>query len=114
MAVTGKGARKKGHFFETWFCAKLRKLGFDAITSRSESKRLDDAGVDVVDNTPFYFQLKAVERLAPGYHDIIKGMPTEKTRVIIHKRNNKGTVAVMMLEDFEKLLLQKDNKNEYF
>ena len=102
-------ARQKGHAFERWFCELLRVFGYNAVTSRSESRRLDDAGVDIVDNTKFYFQLKAVERLSPGYHEILAKMPTEKIPVIIHKRNNKGSVAVMKLTDFQDLLLYKQD-----
>jgi len=105
-------ARQKGHAFERWFCELLRVFGYEAVTSRSESRRLDDAGVDIVDNTKFYFQLKAVERLAPGYHEILAKMPTEKIPVVVHKRNNKGSVVVMKLTDFQDLMLYNKDVEE--
>ena len=98
-------SRKKGHDFERKFAEYLRIHGYKAVTSRSENRSLDDAGVDLVDNTKFYFQLKAVERLKPGYHEILKNMPKEKIPIVVHKRNNKGTVIAMQLEDFANLLL---------
>ena len=100
--------RKKGHTFERKFCEYLRIYGYDAVTSRSESRRLDDAGVDIVDNTKFYFQLKAVERMAKSYHKILKDMPGGKVPVVIHKKKNEGTIVAMRLEDFSNLLLYKD------
>ena len=104
-------ARTKGHDFERKFAEYLRIYGYDCVTSRSQDRRLDNLGVDLVDNTKFYFQLKAVERLKPGYHDILKAMPKDKIPVVVHKRNNKGTVIAMRLEDFSNLLLfQDDNR----
>ena len=102
-------SRTKGCDFERKFAEYLRIHGYDAVTSRSENRTLDNLGVDLVDNTKFYFQLKAVERLKPGYHDILKDMPKNKIPVVVHKRNNKGTVIAMRLEDFANLLLFKDD-----
>jgi len=102
-------ARKKGNTFEVRFCQMLRFFGFEAKTARAESKNLDDSGVDIFTNCPFNFQLKAVERMNQSYHDILENMPRDKTRIIVHKRNNKGSVVVMKLEDFQELHLE-DNK----
>lgn len=99
-------ARNKGNSFERWFCRWLFSKGFEAVTSRSESKRLDDLGVDIVTPLPFNFQLKAVERLG-STHKILWGMPTDKTPVVVHKRNNQGVIISMKLEDFEKWILEK-------
>ena len=107
MATTGKSARQKGHNYEQVFCKMLRYFGWEAVTSRAESRNLDDKGVDIVDNTPFYFQLKAVERMNTSYHDLLQSMPMEKIRVVVHKKNNKGSVVVMMLEDFQEIHLNK-------
>ena len=108
--------RTKGHAFERDMCELLRRYGYHAVTSRSESKALDDMKVDIVDNTKFYFQCKAVERMAQPYHDLLKEIKTGKIPVILHKRNNKGVVAVLRLEDFANLLLYKndDTENERF
>jgi len=107
--MSGKKSRTKGHDFERKFAEYLRIYGYDALTSRSESRNLDNLGVDLVDNTKFYFQLKAVEKLSPGYHEILKNMPTEKVPVVVHKRNNKGTIIAMKLEDFANMLLYKED-----
>tara|TARA_X000001036_G_scaffold105067_1_gene98222 strand:+ start:737 stop:1054 length:318 start_codon:yes stop_codon:yes gene_type:complete len=100
-------ARAKGHAYELQIVNRLKDLGYDAVTSRSESKRMDDLGVDIIDNTDFYIQCKAVEKLKPSLHDILKRMPTDKVPVVYHKRNNMGTIVSLKLKDFEKLLLQK-------
>jgi hypothetical protein len=104
-------SRKKGNAFECKFAEYLRIYGYRAMTSRAESKNLDDKGVDMFTDAPFNFQLKAVEKLSPGYHDILKGMPTDKVPVIVHKRNNKGTIVAMTLEDFSNLLLFQPNEH---
>jgi hypothetical protein len=99
-------SRAKGNAFEVKFCNRLKAIGFSALTSRNESKRLDDAGVDIVTDAPFFFQLKAVERLEP-VHKILAKMPKDKTRAVVHKRNREGVVVSMFYEDFEKLCLSK-------
>jgi len=98
-------ARNKGKNFELAIISQLKEQGFQAVSSRMESKSMDDAKVDIIDNTPFYFQCKAVERMNESYHEIIKSMPAGKVPVILHKRNRKGTVAVMDWEAFKRLLL---------
>ena len=100
-------SKNKGNRYERDLAEYLRELGYDAVTSRAESKNLDDKGVDLFDNSPFYIQAKHVEKMKTSYHDILARMPTEKTPVIFHKRNNKGTIVAMKLEDFTKLLLEK-------
>jgi hypothetical protein len=106
--MTKINARTKGHDFERKFAEYLRIYGYEAVTSRSENRSLDDAGVDLVDNTPFYFQLNAGERLNTSYHDLLKSMKKGKIPVVVHKRNNKGTIIAMKLEDFANLLLFKE------
>jgi hypothetical protein len=60
--------------------------------------------VDLTGTPGFNIQLKALER-APAYHDILSSMPKgDNKNVVIHKRNNKGCVVVMGLDDFIRLL----------
>lgn len=95
--------RNKGNTYERTICKELRDLGFEADTSRNESRKMDALKVDIISNTPYHIQCKAVERFG-GYHDLIKQMPLDKTPVIFHKRNNKGTVVIMKKEDFYNIL----------
>ena len=97
--MSGKASRAKGHKYEVKICSELRAMGFEAVTSRSESKRLDDAGVDCVTNLPFHFQMKATEA-TPPYCKLLPKMPDDKTRVILHKMNNKPEIAVLLKKDF--------------
>ena len=100
----GKAARSKGHKYETDLCIELRAYFPDVVTSRSESKRTDDAGVDFCYTGDFNLQAKAWEA-APSYHKVLKSMPDDGNHnIIFHKRNHKGTVVVMDKETFYKLL----------
>ena len=104
MAKAGKSARQKGHSYELYVLGKHKELGFDkAFTSRNESKRMDDAGVDLV-GLPYDVQCKAVERLAPSLHEILASMPDDKIRAVWHKRNRKGTIVALREEDWLKIL----------
>ncbi len=97
-------AKAKGNAFEVLIAQELRDLGYKAVTSRFESKSLDDQGVDLVDDTDFYFQLKRVEALRPC-DDILVSMPKDKTRTVIHKRSQKPAVVSMLWTDFKALML---------
>jgi hypothetical protein len=104
MAI--KNARKKGNNYELVIVNLFKKLGWEsACSSRSESKRTDDAGIDCCYTNPFQIQAKAVERLG-SYHDILARMPDGKGtyNLVFHKRNRKGTVVAMSQEDFLGLL----------
>ena len=52
-------SRDKGHQFERDICQLLRLCGYEAVTSRSESKAMDDLGVDIISDFPFHIQAKA-------------------------------------------------------
>ena len=108
MAKPGKSARIKGHHFELAICEFLRIYGYEAQTARLVSRELDNKGVDISTDAPFNFQLKAVERTI-DFHKLLKAMPTDKTPVILHKKNYLDTVVAMKLSDFADLLLFKPN-----
>ena len=113
MASTGKSARQKGHSYELAVAKEHTALGFvDVFSSRSESKRMDDKGVDLV-NLPYYIQCKAVERMTQSYHDILSSMPDDRLRAVFHKRNRKGTIVVIQKEDWYNILEFLAKKN-YF
>lgn len=105
MATRGKSARQKGHTYELQIRDYFRELGFnDCVSSRSESKNLDDKGVDLVYTGDFYVQCKAVENLG-SIHKILDAMPkTDKMNVVFHKKNRQGTIVAMELESFTRLL----------
>ena len=106
MAKRGSSARAKGHDFERWICKLLKERGFFAVTSRSESKRLDDRGADLVSDFPFHIQAKATEQAIP-YHKLLKEMKkelTDKPPATFHKRSHQGVVVSLALEDFLNLI----------
>lgn len=102
--------RTKGHGFERTIAERLREIWPGCYTQRFKgSLWMDHCGVDLVNTDPFNFQLKAVERLSPSYHEILKAMPKGRNiNCIIHKRNNSGCIVAMTLEDF--LTLIKNGK----
>lgn len=104
--------RIKGKTFERRIVNIWKSL-FGGVVERSSyvNKKLDNAGVDIVGTDPFSLQCKAVER-SLNYHDIIEKMPLNANyNVVLHKRNNRGTVAAMNGEDFFELVkILKENK----
>ena len=74
-------SRTKGHKFEQKIAKELRELGFNVVTSRSESKSMDDNKVDLIDKDnklelidkdnklPCAIQLKATQAI-PSYFSI--------------------------------------------
>lgn len=97
-------ARKKGHSFELIVRDFFRDLGYtECVSSRSESKNLDDKGVDLCYTGPFYVQCKAVENLG-SIHAVLAKMPKEhKLNVVFHKKNRQGTIVAMDIETFKVL-----------
>ena len=66
-------SRTKGHNYETKIARELRDLGFsNIVTSRSESKSMDDNKVDLIDKDnklPCAIQLKCTQTI-PSYFKI--------------------------------------------
>ena len=83
---TGAYCRNKGQRYETKIAQELRNLGFtDVVTSRSESKSMDDKKVDLVDRSgklPCYIQLKNTVN-TPQYHAIKKECPLKDKPFIV-------------------------------
>jgi len=100
-------SKVKGSQFERHCAALLRaELWPECYTSRfMGSAWLDYNGVDLVGTPGFNVQCKAVEKLSPGYHEILKAMPDGKnTNIVIHKRNNQGCIVAMELDNFIKIV----------
>lgn len=69
---TGKYCRNKGHNYELKIAKELNELGFNMVTSRSESKRTDDNKIDLIDlsnKLPINIQLKKTSA-TPSYFNI--------------------------------------------
>lgn len=105
-------ARKKGHAYELDIIQWCKELGWEeAVSSRSESKRTDDKGVDICYTKPLNIQCKAVENLGP-VHKVLASMPKDDNyNIVMHKRNRMGTVVSMTLADFTELItMLKQNR----
>ena len=99
-------ARSKGNSYERQLVKEFKELfgKEDIFTSRSESKRMDDAGVDLVGVPMFNVQAKAWER-APSYHKVLSKMPDDTNyNLIFHKKNRCGEVVVMTKESFYEII----------
>lgn len=90
MSRSKNYSRTKGHAYETQICKELRDLGYDAVTSRSESKNMDDAKIDIVSkDLPCYVQLKKTQN-TPNYSEIEKACKyKDKPFVIFHAKQKK-------------------------
>jgi len=102
-------ARKKGIGYELDIIKKLKPIYPNAVSSRSESKSLDDRKVDICYTGMWRVQCKAVEALGSS-HQTLAEMEKAKLNfeegisVVFHKRNNKGTVVSLQLDDFMNII----------
>lgn len=108
--------RTQGNNFERIICKELKELGFEAVTSRSESRNLDNLGVDIVTNLPYHIQCKNMVK-QPKYHTLLTTMPTDKEPVVIHRQTHKaksrfvtdGDYVIMKKELFYKLIKENEH-----
>lgn len=81
-----KNNRTRGHNYERLIANELRDLGFHGVvTTRLESKSLDDKKIDLVDTEGklfFYPQLKCVGK-TPDYFGIAKACPLKDKPFVI-------------------------------
>jgi hypothetical protein len=103
--MRGRSSRVKGHAFERSMAEHFRNLGYTKCrTSRYESKMLDDMDIDLTNTKPFNIQCKAVENLGSA-HDVLSAMPNDRNyNVVVHKKNRKGIVVSMTLDDFSEII----------
>jgi lipopolysaccharide export system protein LptA len=105
--------RNAGHSFELEVIKDLKEWYPDAVSSRSESRNLDNQKVDICYTGDIHIQCKNTT-IKPDYHKIINQMPSDKKRVIVHKLTKKvsknfvkqGQYVIMKYEDFLDILKQ--------
>lgn len=82
-----KYSRTKGNAYELKIAKELKELGFPGIvTSRSESKRMDDKKVDLIDTEgklPVYIQLKKTQATPSFFKIREESGLTDKPFIII-------------------------------
>ena len=81
----GASARRRGNNYETQICKELNELGFDCVTSRSESKSTDDNKVDIIDRSkklPCHIQSKKTQAI-PQYFKIRSESTVDPKKFVI-------------------------------
>lgn len=114
-----KNSKNKGSKLELDVIHKLNELGFNCVSSRSQSKSLDNAKVDIYDmdgTLPTYIQCKATQQ-TPSYFKIKDECPLkDKPFTVIWKKqtndntNSPGTVAIIDVDFFYKLISNVKNR----
>jgi len=104
----GRKSRRKGNAWECEIINRLKEIGYDGcVSARSESKRMDDAKIDIVDTNnelPCYIQAKNTANL-PNYHKIEQACPLkDRPLVIACKQANKSPIVIIPIEFFYKLI----------
>ena len=119
-----KNNRRRGNSYEVKIAKEIRELGFTGVvTSRSESKAMDDKKVDFIDTEnklPVYLQAKKTIQ-TPNYLKIQSECPLKDKPFVIIWNSQKATestfrslgeVAIMQKDFFYQLLkLYSENGN---
>ena len=107
--------RTAGHNFEREIVKELKGLGYDeVVTSRAESRNMDNAGVDIFGKGfPYYIQCKN-SKTWQDIHGLITSekLPTDKPTLVFQKKTKKvgerflkeGDYVSMKKEDFYEML----------
>ena len=99
-------SRRVGHNYERELVKKFKAIGFEGCcTSRNESKKRDDEGVDLCFTGPLNVQAKRMKN-QPNFRKVLDAMPDEpgQINVVFHKVPNKGEIVVMREGDFMECL----------
>lgn len=117
----GRNNRTAGNGYERAIVRELKEYGYsDAVTTRSESRNMDNRGVDIMgDNLPVYIQCKNSQN-TPNIHKLLtsKLLPNDKPVVVFHKKTKKsaknfvkeGEYVYMTKEDFYNMLNSLETK----
>lgn len=117
-----KNNKRRGSDYERQIAKELRELGYlGVVTSRSESKAMDDMKIDLIDKEdklPFYTQIKRCIKY-PNYIEIRKACPLKDKEFVLFWNIQKttestfrseGEVVVLDKKFFYELI--KNYKNE--
>lgn len=95
--------RTVGCSYERQIAQELRGMGYKAVTSRYESKRTDDGGVDLVTDFPLAPQMK-VSINQPNVHELLTNTNAE---IIFYKKVEKSGTKFMSKGEY--VMLSKEN-----
>jgi len=108
-ASLGKRNRQRGNEYERRIAKELNDIGFQVVTSRSESKRADDNKIDLIDlsnKLPVQLQLKRVTS-TPQYFKIREEstVPNRNFALLWNKQKN---VNGRFMSEGEVVLIDKE------
>jgi hypothetical protein len=115
--------RNRGNQYERDIVVELKSKGYsDVVTSRAESRNMDNKGVDVFGHSlPVHIQAKNYTKY-PDIHKLLSSelLPSDKETVIFHKKTKKaqtkfmtqGEYVYMTKECFYSLIENNINKLE--
>lgn len=105
--------RRSGHDFERDIVRRWKAIGFSAAcTSRAESKRTDDAGIDLCFTQPFAIQAKRTTN-QPNFRALLNGIEKAAKELpgwagsygcVYHKKSGERPTVTMDAGDFEELV----------
>lgn len=101
--------RTAGNGFERTIVNELKLLGYkDISTTRAESRNLDNKGIDIMGEIPFYVQCKYSQN-NPNYVKLLKSplLPTDRPTIVIHRKCKKSNVRFVTEGDF--VILTKEH-----
>lgn len=100
--------KTEGNRYELQIIKEHKELGYtDCVSSRAESRQLDNDGIDVVSNQlPYYIQCKS-STTRPNYAALIKECKRkDRPLIIFHKHTRKAKTK--FVRDGEYVLMTKE------
>lgn len=100
--------REAGNAYERQIVNELKDRGYsDITTTRAESRNMDNKGVDIMGNIPFYVQCK-LSINNPNYHKLLYSslLPKDKPTVVFHGKCEKAKVNFIKKADY--VIMTKD------
>lgn len=95
--------RTAGNNFERKIVLELKELGFDdVVTSRAESRNMDNRGVDIFGmNFPYYIQCKN-SKTYQKLHELITSelLPTDKPTLVFQRKTRKANTKFVTEGDY--------------
>ena len=112
--IKKRNNRNAGNSYERQIVKELRQLGYEAVTSRSESRNADAAKIDVISTDfPFHVQVKnTTQNFNVSKFFLDETLRQDKPYVVMHKKTRKretnfvveGEYVYLQKEEFYKLM----------
>ena len=110
----GNTNRNRGNGYERTIVKELKELGYDAVTSRAESRNMDNRGIDIFsppycsNPLPVHIQCKNTV-INPHYEDLLTSelLPNDKPTVVVHRKTKKANTRFVTQGDY--VLMKKSD-----